>query len=102
MATNENRGRRSFKQLEREMTIVILANLVLFLVTMASAAFGIGWLKFIVGILTILIGGLGCVFLVLIDEYKRRRSWWMIAAFGSMAVVTLVSLIVGYPAPPVA
>lgn len=99
MATKETRRRNSFRQLERNLSYVILADLVLFALTLASGGAGIGWLKVIVGIVTILISGLGCTFLVLINEHKRRRSWWMLTAFGSMLLCTLVALVTGSPAP---
>lgn len=99
MATKATRRRSKFRELERNLTYVIFADLVLFVLTLAAGGAGIGWLKFIVSVLTILISGLGCTFLVLINEHKRRRSWWMLSAFGSMLLCTLVSLIVNYPAP---
>lgn len=99
MATNETRRRSKFRALERSLTMVIFADLVLFALTLAAGGVGIGWLKIVVGILTVLISGLGCTFLVLINEHKRRRSWWMLSAFGSMLLCTLVSLITNYPAP---
>lgn len=99
MATNQTRRRSKFRELERGLTMVIFADLVLFLLTLAAGGVGIGWLKIVVGILTVLISGLGCTFLVLINEHKRRRSWWMLSAFGSMLLCTLVSLITNYPAP---
>lgn len=102
MATKETSRRNSFKQLERNITIVVLAVTVLFILTLAAGGMGIGWLKVIFGILTILASGLGFTFLVLINEHKRRRSLWMLTAFASLFLCTLVSLIVNYPAPPAA
>lgn len=99
MATKETRRRNSFRVLERGLTLVIFIDLVLFALTLASGGVGIGWLKIIVGILTMIISALGCTFLVLINEHKRRRSWWMLSAFGSILLCTLVSLITNYPAP---
>lgn len=99
MATNRTRHRNKFRELERSLTMVIFADLVLFALTLAAGGVGIGWLKIVVGILTVLISGLGCTFLVLINEHKRRRSWWMLSAFGSMLLCTLVSLLTNYPAP---
>ena len=99
MATNRTRHRNKFRELERSLTMVIFADLVLFALTLAAGGVGIGWLKIVVGILTVLISGLGCTFLVLINEHKRRRSWWMLSAFGSMMLCTLVSLLTNYPAP---
>lgn len=101
MATTQTRRRSKFRQLERNLTIAIFADLVLFLLTLATGGIGIGWLKIVFGVLTILISGLGCTFLVLINEHKRRRSWWMLSAFASMLLCTLVSLITNYPAPVV-
>lgn len=101
MATKETRRRNKFKDLERSLTIVIFAVVVLFVLTLAAGGIGIGWLKLIFGVLTILISGLGFTFLVLINEHKRRRSLWMLTAFASLLLCTLVSLIVNYPAPPV-
>lgn len=99
MATKETKRRNSFRQLERNLTYVIFADLVLFALTLASGGAGIVWLKAIVGVASILISGLGCTFLVLVNEHRRRRSWWMLSAFGSMLLCTLVSLITNSPAP---
>ena len=99
MATNRTRHRNKFRELERSLTMVIFADLVLFALTLAAGGVGIGWLKIVVGILTVLISGLGCTFLVLINEHKRRRSWWKLSAVGSMLLCTLVSLLTNYPAP---
>ena len=43
----------------------------------------------------------GTALLVLKQEHKRRRSWWLLASFAGLLACTLVSLIVGFPAPPV-
>lgn len=99
MATKRQKRRNQFRQLERSLTMVIFADLILFILTLAAGGIGIGWLKVIVGLCTIVISGLGCTFLVLINEHKRRRSWWMLSAFGSMLLCTLVSLLMNYPCP---
>lgn len=99
MATNRNQKRRSFRQLEHQLTIVILADLALFLLTLLFSGLGVGFLKYLLGIAVILLSAAGCLFLVLIEEHKRRRSLWMLAAFGALLLCTLVSLLAGYPAP---
>ena len=99
MATKKQKRRNQFKQLERSLTMVIFADLILFILTLAAGGIGIGWLKIIVGLCSIVISGLGATFLVLINEHKRRRSWWMLSAFGSILLCTLISLITGYPGP---
>lgn len=99
MAQNERKPRNGFRKFEQLLTRVILGILLVFLLMLASAAAGIGWLKWILAVLVLLASGLGVALLVLKQEHKRRRSWWMLAAFAGLLVCTLVSLIVGFPAP---
>ena len=99
MATKRQKRRNQFRQLERSITMVIFADLILFVLTLAAGGIGIGWLKVLVGLCTLVISGLGTTFLVLVNEHKRRRSWWMLSAFGSMLICTLVSLLLNYPCP---
>ena len=99
MATQSNSPQRSFRQLERNLTLVILADLILFILTLAASGTGILWLKIIVGLICMAISFLGGAFLVLINEHKRRRSWWLIVAFGSLFLCTLVSLLTASPTP---
>lgn len=101
MAQKKRRSRDTFRKLEQMLTRVILGTLVVFLLMLAAASNGVGWLKWLLAIPVMLVSGLGCALLVMKQEHKKRRSWWMLAAFGSLLVVTLFSLILGYPAPPV-
>ena len=102
MAQKKRRSRDTFRKLERLLTRVILGTLAGFLLMLVAAATGVGWLKWLIAVPVVLVSVLGCTLLVLKQEHKRRRSWWMLAAFASLALCTLVSLIAGYPAPPVA
>lgn len=102
MAQKKRRPRDNFRTLERLLTRVILGTLVVFLLMLAAAANGIGWLKYMLALPVMAVSGLGCALLVLKQEHKKRRSWWMLAAFGSLFLCTLISLILGYPAPPAA
>ena len=99
MEKTTNTKRRSFHQLEQQMTIAVGADAALFILFLIVSGAGIGWLKFILGILTILLSAAGDGFLVLVNEHTKRRSWWLLTAFAAIALCTLVSLIVGYPAP---
>jgi len=101
MTTKPNKKRNTFKQLELRMTCVIAADLALFLLFLLGSGFGIGWLKVLTAIFSIALSGLAIGFLVLIGEHTKARSRWLFAAFGSIAAVVLVSLILGYPAPAV-
>lgn len=91
--------RRSFKQLETQLTMVIGVHLLLFALYLVFAAMGITWLKVILAVLAIVLSILGCGFLVLIGEHKRRRSLWILCAFGSIGVCVLVSLLTQFPGP---
>lgn len=102
MAQKKRRSRDTFRKLERLLTRVILGALVVFLLMLAAAANGIGWLKWLLAISVLLVSGLGCALLVLKQEHKRPRSRWMLASFVSLFACTLASLLLGFPAPPLA
>lgn len=102
MAQNKRRSRNTFRKLERLLTKVILGTLVAFLLMLVAAANGIGWLKWLTALPVMVVSTLGCALLVLKQEHKKRRSWWMLASFIALLACTLVSLIAGYPAPPMA
>ena len=101
MAQRKRRSRNSFRQFERLLTRLILGTLVLFLMMLAASAGGIGWLKWLLAVTVLLLCAAGTALLVLKQEHKRRRSWWLLASFAGLLACTLVSLIVGFPAPPV-
>ena len=98
MAQNKRRQKNTFRTLERMLTRVIFGTLALFLLMLISAAAGIGWLKWMLAITVILVSGAGTALLVLKQEHRKRRSWWMLASFIGLFACTLVSLIAGYPA----
>ena len=101
MAQNNRRPRNAFRRFEWMLTRVILGTLLLFLLMLAAAAIGIGWLKWILAATVLLVSGMGAALLVLKQEHRRRRSWWMLASFAGLLACTLVSLIVGFPAPTI-
>lgn len=93
MATRRNR----YRIMERQMTLVLLANLTLFFLYLLCASAGIVFLKVVFGILSVLIGVLCVGFLRLSGELLKRRSLWMSVSAASLALCTLVSLLLGYP-----
>lgn len=99
MARQNPNQKKGFRALEQMLSVGIGIQLALYVLYLIVAGCGIVWLKVILGLLTMAAGVLGCGFLVLIGEHKRPRSRWLLAAFGSMAVCTLVSLIFNYPSP---
>lgn len=101
MASNSHSKRRPFKNIEQDLTKIILGDLVLFLLVLSISHLGIGWLKIILGLITLAISALGDLFLVLINEHTRSRSRWMLTAFAAIFLCTLVSLLTGSPAPAI-
>lgn len=101
MEQSAKKSRPGFRQLEHLLTMVIAAALAMFVLMLIFAAFGINWLKILLGLVIIAVCALGCALLIRMQEHRRRRSWWLLSAFGSILLCTLVSLLVGYPAPPV-
>lgn len=99
MAQNKRREKNTFRTFERIMTRSILGTLALFLLMLVSASGGIGWLKWTLALTVAALCAAGTVLLVLKREHRRRRSWWMLASFAGLFACTLVSLIVGFPAP---
>ena len=102
MAEKNRRTRNTFRKFERMMTRVILGTLAVFILMLAASAGGIGWLRWMLSITVMLVSSLSCVLLVLKQEHRRRRSWWMLASFVSFLACTLASLLLGFPAPPIA
>lgn len=100
MANNRRKKRNTFLKFERTMTRVIVSDLAVFLLMLFAAAGGIGWLKWLLGITVMAVSVLSTGLLVLKQEHKRPRSRWMLASFLGLFACTLVSLIVGFPAPP--
>ena len=91
--------RNRYRELGFNMTRIILADAVVFLLYLLFAGYGITPLKIITAIVAI-IGSILCLgFLHLVNELKRRRSLWMVTAFAAIALCTLVSLLTNMPSP---
>lgn len=99
MAETSSPKKQSFRQLEQKMAIGVGIDVVLYVLFLIAAGNGIGWLKIILAVLTIVCSVAAAAFLVLIGEHKRPRSYWLLAAFASLAVCTLASLLLNYPSP---
>lgn len=102
MANDRRKKRNTFRKFEHTMTRVIVSALAVFLLMLFAAAGGIGWLKWLLGITVMAVSVLSTGLLVLKQEHKRPRSRWMLASFLGLFACTLVSLIVGFPSPPMA
>lgn len=94
---NENQsGYRFFEQL---MTVMLFVSLAFFVLYLIMAGVGVAVMKIVFAILTILLSGVCLFMLYTSKELLKPRSLWLTAAFGSLILCTLVSLICNYPAP---
>ena len=95
MANNNQR----YKAMQKNMTYILCGNSGLFILYLIFAACGLVWLKFIVGILAILVSA-GCFgFLYLSQEWNKKRSFWMTVSAIAIAVCILASMILRFPRP---
>ena len=95
MANNTNR----YKIMERNMTYVLLGDLLLFIFFLIFAGNGIAWMKVVLTILITMVS-LGVIaFLYLTKELLKKRSLWMGTAAAAILICTLFSLILKFPAP---
>lgn len=95
MAAKRNR----YREMERYLTAILIADAVLFLLFLLYSGLGIIWGKVLAAILVVLMSGLSLGFLYLTGELMRRRSLWMSAGFAAIALCLVVSLICNYPSP---
>ena len=93
------RSRNRYREMEKNMTKIILVDALVFILYLVCAGFGWSVLKVITAIIAIF-GSLLCVgWLYLTGEFKRRRSLWMVTFFICVVICVVVSLLLGYPAP---
>ena len=91
--------KRSFKQLELLLTVVLILTAVDFIIFLLFAAAGIIWIKVITAIFAIGIPVLCLVYLFLIGEWLKQRSLWLTTGFASICICTIVSLLCNFPSP---
>ena len=89
--------RNRYKEMELNMTVLLIAATIVFLLYLVVAAHGILWLKAISAIFAILLCGLCLGFLYLSKEIFRQRSLWLTAGYFGILLCTLVSLLTGFP-----
>ena len=91
--------RKRYKDIERFLTMVLLADAGVFLLYMIFAGIGLTFLKVVCTILCI-VASIACLgLLYMTGEMKKARSRWLVLGFASIVVCLLVSLILNYPSP---
>ena len=88
-----------YQELDRVMTMVIIATAVDFLLFLIFSGVGILWIKVLTAIFAIVAPLLCLGFLYLSKELLRQRSLWLTTGFGAILVCTIVSLICNFPCP---
>ena len=91
--------RRRYKDIERFLTMVLLADAGVFVLYMVFAGIGFTALKVICTILCIVASVACLALLYMTGEMKKARSRWLVLGFGCIVVCLLVSLILNYPSP---
>lgn len=89
--------RNRYKDLDRGMTILLIAAAVDFILYLIFAGLGILWVKVLTAIFAILMPVLCLGFLYLSKELLKQRSLWLTVGFGGILVCTIVSLIANFP-----
>ena len=88
-----------YKDLELFLTILVVAMLALFIFYLVMAAGGKTVLQIIVAVMVGSIAAFGLWLLFKSKELLRQRSIWITLSFLCCALVTIVSLLAGYPGP---
>lgn len=88
-----------YKKMEQYMSLVLIADLFLFIAYLIAAGNGIIWLKVILFIFTLLLAILCLAYLYLSQEITKQRSLWMTTAAFAIAICLLFSLVLNFPSP---
>ena len=89
--------RNRYKEMEKMITVALIADAVLFLLYLITAGAGVVWMKWLCSILSILLSGAGLAFLYMTKELLKQRSLWLSTGFVAIIVTILASLILAFP-----
>lgn len=91
--------RRRYKDIERVLTQILIADAAVFVLYMFFAGLGFGFLKVVTTVLC-MVASIGCLALLyMTGEMKKARSRWLVLGFAAIVVCLLVSLLLKYPSP---
>ena len=91
--------RRRYKDIERFLTQILIADAAVFVLYMFFACMGLVFLKVTATILCLLASIACLALLYMTGEMKKARSRWLVLGFGSIVVCLLISLLLNYPSP---
>ncbi len=93
------RKNKRYQETMRNLTILLAANTVVFILYVLVAFYGILWLKAITSIFAILLSVLCLFYLYLIRSLFRRRGFGLSAGYSGIVLLTILSLLTGFPNP---
>lgn len=91
--------RRRYKDIERFLTQVLIADAAVFVLYMIFAGMGLGFLKITATVLCLLASIACLALLYMTGETKKARSRWLVMGFVCIVICLLVSLLLNYPSP---
>ena len=92
-------NRRRYKDVERILTQILLAETAVFILFMIFAGVGVAALKVVTAVLVAITSALALGFLYMCGEMFKRRSRWLVFGFASLLILLIVSLVLNYPSP---
>ena len=91
--------RRRYKDIERFLTQILIADTAVFVLYLFFAGFGLAFWKVTASVLIILASVACLALLYMTGEMKKARSRWLVLGFGCILLCLLVSLLLNYPSP---
>ena len=90
---------RSYTLMERRVTQAIAISAAFFFFFLIASGYQVVWIKVICALFSILIPLLCFAYLYLVQEWRKKRSQWMVAASAALILCTIFSLILHFPSP---
>ena len=94
-----NDNQSSYRFFEQIMTILLFVAIAFFVLYLIMSGIGAVAMKIVFAILVFLLSGVCLFTLYTSRELLRPRSLWLTAAFCSLILCTVVSLLCNFPAP---
>ena len=91
--------RRRYKDIERFLTQILIADTAVFVLYLFFAGFGLVFWKVVASILMIVASVACLALLYMTGEMKKARSRWLVLGFACILLCLLVSLLLNYPSP---
>ncbi len=91
--------RRRYKDIERFLTQILIADTAVFVLYLFFAGFGLTFWKVTATVLMIVASVACLALLYMTGEMKKARSRWLVLGFVCILLCLLFSLVLNYPSP---